>query len=173
MFLDVESTTITMMAKLVFEDKETNEMVMDRMFYKTYPVDILIINLDGTIESDFDESYKAESLNFIEEYKEKLNLEKKFGMDKNIDSTRNTERYKKMYRNEIKPESRSIYCGIYKDLVHKILQNYTEDQFKIISSGCSNNISVYQIVKEILDEEMNKGNIRAKTMLNKITEFIK
>lgn len=161
------------MAKLAFEDKETNEIIMDRMFYKTYPVDNLIINLDGTIESDFDESYKTERLNFIAEYQEKLNLEKKLSIDKNIDSTRNTERYKKMYRNEIKPESRSLTYRIYKGHVDKLLQNYTEDQFRMISSVCYNNISIYKIVKEILDEEINKGNIRAKTMLNKITEFIK
>lgn len=49
LFLDVENRTITMMAKIIYKDKEENEITMDRIFYKTYPVDNLIIKLDGTI----------------------------------------------------------------------------------------------------------------------------
>lgn len=102
LFLDIENWTITMMAKIVYEDKETNEITMDRMFYKTYPVDNLIIKLDGTIESDFEESYKYERLKFIKEYQEKLELEKKLSNDKNIISSRNIKGYKKRDKREIK-----------------------------------------------------------------------
>ncbi len=33
---------------------------MDKMFYKTYPIDEVIIRLDGTIESDFSDSFEVE-----------------------------------------------------------------------------------------------------------------
>ena len=173
LFLDVENRTITMMAKIVYENKETNKITMDRMFYKTYPVDNLIIKLDGTIESDFEESYKAERLNFIKEYQEKLELEKKLRIDNNIDSTRNIEGYKKKDKREIKPELRDIHYKIYRGLVDNLLKNYTVDQFKVISLACNNNTTVHQIVKELLDEKIDNGNIEAKAILNKITEFIK
>lgn len=171
LFLDVENRTITMMAKIIY--KEANEITMDRMFYKTYPVDNLIIKLDGTIESDFEESYKAERLNFIKKYQEKLDLEKKLHISKNIDSTRNIEGYKKKDKREIKPELKDIHYKIYRGLVDNLLKNYTEDQFKVISLACNNNTTVHQIVKELLDVKIDKGNIEAKAILDKITEFIK
>ena len=42
----------------------------------------------------------------------------------------------------------------------------------MISLACNNNVTVHQIVNEILDEEINKGNMEAKAVLNRITEFI-
>lgn len=190
LFLDVENRTITMMAKIVYEDKETKEITMDRIFYKTYPVDNLIIKLDGTIESNFEESYKIERLKFIKEHQEKLELEKKLRMEKSyelerlnlekktsinnkIDSTRNIEGYKKKYKSEIKPELRGIHYKVYKIHVDNLLNNYTEDLFEMISLVCNNNITINQIVKELLDAKINEGNMEAKDILNKITEFIK
>ena len=168
LFLDVDNRTITMMAKIVYEDKKTSEIIMDRIFYKTYPVDNLIIKLDGTIESDFEESYKAERLNFIKEYQEKLDLEEKICSEKSI------EKYKKKdNKGKIKPQSINIYYKVYQGLLDNLLNNYTEDQFQIILHACYNNITVYQIVKEILDEKINGGNMEAEAILNRITEFIK
>lgn len=128
------------MAKIVYEDKKTREITMDRMFYQTYPVDNLIIKLDGTIESNFEECYKIERLNFIKEHQEKLELEKKLRIDKSteleglnlekrtsidikIDSTRNIERYKKKNKSEIKPGLIAMSYKIYMGHVDNLLKN--------------------------------------------------
>lgn len=66
-----------------------------------------------------------------------------------------------------------IHYKVYKGHVDNLLNNYTEDLFRMISLACNNNITVHQIVKELLDEKIDKGNMDAKAMLNKITEFIK
>ena len=173
LFLDVENRTITMMAKIVFEDKEINEVTMDKIFHKTYPVDDLIINIDGTIESDFEFSYEAVKLNFIEEYQEKLDIEKKLQVDKKMDSTINLEKYKKKHKREIRPDLRSISYKIYKGHINTLINNYNNDLFETILLACNNNITVYQIVRELLEEIINTGNNDARTLLNRINDFIK
>lgn len=174
LFLDVENNTISMMAKMVYEDKETKEITLDKIFYRTYSVDDIIIKLDGTIESDFEESYKAERLNFIKEYQEKLDLEEKICSEKSIVSTRNTEKYiKKDNKGKINPQLIAINYKVYKTHIDNLLDNYTEELFQMISHVCYNNITVHQIVKDILEEKINGDNIEAKDILNRITEFIK
>ena len=77
LFLDVDNRTFTMMVKFEYVIKETKELYMDKLFYKTYPVDDIVINLNGTIESDFEESYRAERINFFKECQERLEIEEK------------------------------------------------------------------------------------------------
>lgn len=212
LFLNVDNRTITMMVKFEYRIKETKEIYMDRLFYKTYSVDDIVIKLSGTIESDFEESCRtkktkffrecqerieieeknqinktlssdfedynrAEQINLFGERGEKIELVKKSPIDKGIDYTQNTEnnlngKYLKRNKNKINPESVDIYYKIYKNHVYKLLNNYTEDLYNIISGACYNNSTVYQMVKELLKEEIDRGNIKAKTILNSIDEFI-
>jgi len=212
LFLDVDNRTITMMSKFEYIIKETKEVYMDKLYYKTYSVDDIIIKLNGVIESDFEESCRTEKTKFFKECQERLEIEEKnqinknfssdfeeynraeqinlFGergesielvkkrpIDKNIDYPQDdeknlNEKYLKRNKSKIDPGLVDIHYKVYKNHVYNLLNNYTEDLYKTISGACYNNSTVYQIVRELLNEEIDRGNIKAKTILNNIDELI-
>jgi len=212
LFLDVDNRTITMMSKFEYKIKETKEVYMDKLYYKTYSVDDIIIKLNGVIECDFEESCRtektkffkecqerveieeknqinktfssnfeeynsAEQMNLFEDRGERIKLEKKRSIDKNADSSENGEKrlnenYLKRNKSKINPESIDINHKIYKSLVENLLNNYTEDLHHTILGACYNNSSICEIVKKHLEEAIDRGNKKAKTILNSLDEFI-
>lgn len=64
LFLNVESRKITMLSKITVQGETRKQILMDKLISKTYSVDDLVIKMDGTIDSDFEEFYEAERLAF-------------------------------------------------------------------------------------------------------------
>ena len=169
LFLNTNERTITMMAKLFYKNPGTNEVTMDKMFYKTYPIDEVIVRLDGTIESDFHESYEIEQLNFIKECQEKIELKRKNAPEW---KSANTSTLLKKGRRELKPDQRDIYYKSFKMLIDKLLNNYTEKDFEYIQGACYKNITINEIVNELLEKEFYKGNHEATRILYRINDFV-
>jgi hypothetical protein len=70
LYLDVEQKQITIIKKVTVIDNDTNELIYDKLFNRTYLlVDIKILP-DGGIECDFNESFNVERDKFVQEYLE-------------------------------------------------------------------------------------------------------
>lgn len=169
LFLNTNEKTITMMAKLVYRNPRTDEVTMDKMFYKTYPIDEVIIRLDGTIESDFSDSFEVEQQSFIKECQEKIYLKKANNFEsKHANITMSL----KKGRRELRPDQRDVYYKSLKILVDKLMNNYSEEDFEYIQGACYKNITINEIVNELLEKEFYKGNHEATKILYKINDFV-
>jgi hypothetical protein len=138
-----------MMAKFVYRNPGTDEVTMDKMFYKTYPIDEVIIRLDGTIESDFSDSFEVEQQSFIKECQEKINLKKVNNFEsKHAIITMSL----KKGRRELRPDQRGVYYKSLKILVDKLMNNYSEEDLEYIEVACYKNITINEIVNELLEK---------------------
>lgn len=82
--------------------------------------------------------------------------------NKKIDSITSIKKHKKKPKEEITVEKRKMKYRVYKSLIDNLLNNYNYEDFKTVSLACYTNIIIQEIVNEILDEKINKGNIEAK-----------
>ena len=67
-FLDVETEEVTIVSKIVIKDIDTDEIIYDKLFKKTYPLSDIKILPDGTIECDFKKKFKEDKSKFEEKY---------------------------------------------------------------------------------------------------------
>lgn len=74
--LNVANKEITILSKMLYKDKETQRIVLDKIFHETYLLDDIRINLDGSIQSSFDENLKLAKNKFITDHEDRLRKEK-------------------------------------------------------------------------------------------------
>ncbi|UZW12895.1 competence protein CoiA family protein [Clostridium pasteurianum] len=66
--LDVERKELIIASKMVVNDEETNEIIMDRIFYKIYDINDIRILPNGTIDCEFDKEFKHSKDTFVQAY---------------------------------------------------------------------------------------------------------
>ncbi|GKU24075.1 hypothetical protein CFOLD11_09010 [Clostridium folliculivorans] len=70
LYLDVEQKQITIIKKVTVIDNDTNELIYDKLFNRTYGLTDIKILPDGSIECDFNASFNTERDKFVQEYLE-------------------------------------------------------------------------------------------------------
>ncbi len=75
-------------------------------------------------------------------------------------------------RRELRPDQRGVYYKSLKILVDKLMNNYSEEDFEYIQGACYKNITINEIVNELLEKEFYKGNHEATKILYKINDFV-
>lgn len=199
--LDVEKKEFLIASIMRVKDEETNEIIMDRIFYKVYGVNDIKILPDGTIDCEYDREFNDIRDKFVQAYlqekqNEKMEKErrhkeeqerlKKIVKEKNegkenyertdawseigysrkpITRSNNKQTPKKSYYNFTKDDS------FYKDKVDKAIRGYKygiENLVSLLNRGGS---TEYSTIKKIFEEEINKGNIRAKKVFDEVMKL--
>jgi hypothetical protein len=75
LYLDVEQEKITIIKKVTVVDNDTNELIYDKLFNRTYRLTDIKILPNGGIECDFNDSFNAERDKFVQEYLEQKRQE--------------------------------------------------------------------------------------------------
>ncbi len=70
LFLDIDTEEVTIIKKITVVNEESNEIIYDRLFSKTYQLNEIKILPDGSIECDFNEGFNLEKTKFAQAYLE-------------------------------------------------------------------------------------------------------
>lgn len=213
LILDVERKELIIASKMIAIDEETNEIIMDKIFFRTYAINSINIMPDGTIDCDYNREFDKARNEFIQSYlnekkrkfeelehikrqteeeekriNEKLERKPKeeiqrseqqlketsnenqehdrsdawgeIGYSKNV---YNNKHYKKKSYNEF-----SRNDDYYRDKVRKAILGYRygiENLVRILLRGGA---TEYNLIKNIFEEEIGKGNLKAKKTFDEV-----
>lgn len=124
LFLDVDKKEITIISKITVRDDETNEVVYDNLYNKTYSLNSIKIFPTGVIECDFYEGYNEDKDKFVQAYLEQKQIEneKKEQLRKELIEQKNREaREKEMQRKTL--AERELLKKIAEEQDKKIKEN--------------------------------------------------
>jgi competence CoiA-like predicted nuclease len=66
--LDIENRELLIASKIEIKDDLSNEVIMDKIFFRTYGLNTIKILPDGTIDCNFDSEYVKEKETFVQAY---------------------------------------------------------------------------------------------------------
>lgn len=243
LFLDVDKEEVTIISKIIVRDDETNEVIYDNLYNRTYPLFSIKILPTGVIECDFDEGYKKDKNKFVQAYLElqKIENEKKERLRKALIEKKNREiEEKERLRKEIeemellkkiteaqdkkkkedeewqkknsdsfnqtsmfsnitetkqitndvsgftmygyndnnhKPTPKKSYDNYdrndnyFKDRVNKAIWGYKYGKENLVRTLINGGSSEYYKIKELFNDEISRGNERAKNVFDEVMKL--
>lgn len=211
LYLDVEQEEITIIKKMVIVDSNTNELIHDNLFNKTYSLNDVRILPSGRIDCNFNDYFNIEKDRYVQEYleekrrqaeereilkrkleedikKRKEELEKKEKSkleqlslnkekDKILDGWNEIGYSKKSYvKNDDKasPTPKKEYYNYrrdenyYKDKVNKAIAGWRYGKENLVKILINCGSTEYHIIKKSFEEEISKGNTRAKNVYDEV-----
>lgn len=91
LYLDVEQEQITLIKKMVIIDSETNELIHDNLYNKTYSLNDIKILPNGDIDCNFNDNFNTERDKYVYEYSEekKRQAEERERLKKRLEEHKN------------------------------------------------------------------------------------
>ena len=195
--LNVANKEITILAKMLYKDKETQRIVLDEIFHETYLLNDIKINLDGSIQSSFDENLKLAKNKFITDHKDRLRKEKedqeareklrikkqseknliiKNRLKEKINADHYVEKGAELSENKLQDKSFKKRSGQYrahKKVINDILKGDNLELIDDICEGFRMNLYYVDEIIDILSIEIKNGNKKARNLLKKFESYRK
>lgn len=202
--LDVERKELLIASKMIVKDEETNETIMDRIFFKVYDVNGIRILPDGTVDCEYDREFKDVRDEFVQAYLDEKKAEKEYQerlkkeleerekkrreeqeqLKQLLKETKRTDDWSEVgysRKPHIQGSSKSAHKNnyynytrdndYYKDKVNKAIRGYKYGMENLVSILNRGGSSEYNTIKNIFEEEINKGNFEAKKVFDEVMKL--
>jgi Competence protein len=159
-YLDVEQEQITLIKKMVIIDSETNELIHDNLYNKTYLLNDIKILPNGEIECNFDDNFNTERDKYVHEYFEekKRQAEERERLKKRLEEQKNKrkeelEKKRKAELEELAKKKEEANLDAWSEIGYN-KKNYIQNTYKPTPKK---NYSNYKRDEEYYRDKVNKA----------------
>lgn len=160
LYLDVEQEQITLIKKMVIIDSETNELIHDNLFNKTYPLSDIKILPNGDIDCNFNNNFNIERDKYVHEYleKKKRQAEERERLKKRLEEHKNKrkeelEKKRKAELEESAKKKEESNLDAWSEIGYS-KKSYVQNTYK---SAPKKNYSNYKRDEEYYRDKVNKA----------------
>lgn len=160
LYLDVEQEEITIIKKMVIIDSDTNELIHDNLFNKTYSLSDVRILSNGRIDCNFNDYFNIEKDRYVQEYLEekRRQAEEREYLRKRLEEQRNKrkeelEKKRKLELEQLAKKKEEPNMDAWSEIGYS-KKSYVQNTYK---SASKKDYSNYKRDEEYYRDKVNKA----------------